>query len=75
MNPHLHRQISAKLERAKAAGLIRDYLISWVGFGGKLDPVVRGWKSAAQPDESVQRRIAALLAGLVSARNVKVRSE
>jgi hypothetical protein len=75
MNPQLHRKISDKLEAAKAAGLICDYLVSWVGFGGRLHPVVRGWKSAAQPDDTVQQRVAALLTGLVSARNIKVRSE
>jgi hypothetical protein len=75
MNPKLHHKIADRLEAAKAAGLICDYLVSWVGFGGRLDPVVSGWKSSAQPDESVQRRIAALLAGLVSEQNVRVRTE
>jgi hypothetical protein len=75
MNPTLHHKIADKLEGAKASGLICDYLVSWVGFGGKLDPVVSGWKSSAQPDESVQRLMAALLAGLVSEQNVRVRSE
>jgi hypothetical protein len=75
MNPTLHHKIAAKLEAAKASGLICDYLVSWVGFGGRLDPMVSGWKSSAQPDESVQQRMAALLVGLVSAQNVRVRSE
>jgi hypothetical protein len=75
MNPKLHDKIADKLEGAKASGLICDYLVSWVGFDGRLDPVVSGWKSSNHPDESVQRRIAALLAGLVSAQNVKVRTE
>jgi hypothetical protein len=73
MDPSLHRKIADRLERAKASGLIRDYLVAWVGRGGRLDPVVRGW-SSAQP-ESVQRRVAALLAGLVSAQNVRVRTD
>ena len=73
MDPSLHRKIADRLERAKASGLICDYLVAWVGRGGRLDPVVRGW-SSAQP-ESAQQRVAALLAGLVSAQNVRVRTE
>jgi hypothetical protein len=75
MNPTLHHKIADKLEGAKASGLICDYLVSWVGLGGNLDPVVSGWKSSAQPDESVQQLMAALLAGLVSEQNVRVRTE
>jgi hypothetical protein len=75
MNPKLHHKIADKLEAAKASGLIRDYLVSWVGFGGQLDPVVSGWKSPGQSDESVQQRITTLLSGLVSAQNVRVRTE
>ena len=75
MNPKLHYKIADKLEGAKASGLICDYLVSWVGFDGRLDPVVSGWKTSAQPDESVHQRMAALLAGLVSAQNVKVRTD
>jgi len=73
MDPSLHRKIADRLERAKASGLICDYLVAWVGRGGRLDPVVRGWSSAQA--ESVQRRVRALLAGLVSAQNVRVRTE
>jgi hypothetical protein len=75
MNPTLHHKIEDKLEAAKASGLICDYLVSWVGFGGRLDPVVSGWKNSAQPDESVQRLMVTLLTGLVSEQNVRVRTE
>ena len=47
MDPRIHSEIANKLERAKASGLICDYFVSWVGWGGRLDPVVRGWTNSA----------------------------
>lgn len=74
MDPRIHSEIANKLERAKAAGLICDYFVSWVGLGGRLDPVVRGW-THSKSAQAVRERIAALLSGLVSERNVRVAAE
>ena len=74
MDPRIHSEIASKLERAKASGLICDYFVSWVGWDGRLDPVVRGWTNAASA-QLVHERVAALLSGLVSERNVRVAAE
>jgi hypothetical protein len=74
MDPRIHSEIANKLERAKASGLIHDYFVSWVGWDGRLDPVVRGWTDSASA-QVVRERIATLLSGLVSERNVRVAAE
>lgn len=74
MDPRIHSEIANKLERAKASGLICDYFVSWVGWNGQLDPVVRGWTDSASA-QMARERITALLSGLVSERNVRVAAE
>lgn len=75
MDPRLHEEIAEKLERAKAAGLICDYFVSWVGLDGRLDPVVRGWTRSAASARTVRGRMAGLLDGLVSEGNIRVAAE
>jgi len=74
MDPRIHSEIADKLERAKDSGLICDYFVSWVGWDGRLDPMVRGWTHAPSA-QLVRERVADLLTGLVSERNVRVAAE
>jgi hypothetical protein len=74
MDPRIHNEIADTLERAKASGLICDYFVSWVGWDGRLDPMVRGWTNSSSA-QLVRQRVADLLTGLVSERNIRVAAE
>lgn len=70
-----HQEIADRLESVKSAGFISDYSVSWIGSGGRLDPVVRAWKSARMSESAVHSRLEAALLGLVQRQYLKVATE
>lgn len=70
-----HQEIASRLEGVKSAGFISDYCVSWIGSGGRLDPVVRAWKTARLSESAVMGRLETELMGLVRRRHLKVATE
>jgi hypothetical protein len=64
MHPN-QNAIFERLEVTKKFGLVSDYLVSWTGRSGRLDPKVTVWGKDGTPEDVVQHYIARLLKGLV----------
>jgi hypothetical protein len=60
------------LEVTKKFGLVSEYLVSWTGRSGRLDPKVTVWGKDGTPEDVVQHYIARLLKGLVPDRRIIV---
>jgi hypothetical protein len=65
-------EIFERLETTKKHGLLADYLVSWTGRSGRLDPKVTVWGKDGTPEDVVQNYIAQLLKGLVPDRKISV---
>jgi hypothetical protein len=63
-------RIAEKLECAKEGGRISEYLVSWRGSGGQLDPNVTVWTEP--DDDGIKHLIVRSLSGLVSSENIRV---
>jgi hypothetical protein len=64
--------IFERLETTKKFGLLSDYLVSWVGRAGRLNPKVTVWGKDGTPEDVVEHYVARLLKGLVSDRHIVV---
>jgi hypothetical protein len=62
--------IFERLETTKKFGLLSDYLVSWVGRAGRLNPKVTVW--GKEPEDVVEHYVARLLKGLVNDRHIVV---
>jgi len=63
-------RIAEKLESIKEVGHISEYLVTWRGSDGRLDPNVTVW---TEPEEDrVKPLIARCLSGLVPSENIHV---
>ena len=60
--------IFERLETTKKFGLLSDYLVSWVGRAGRLNPKVTVWGRDGTPEDVVEHYMARLLKGLVNDR-------
>lgn len=67
-----HMDIALRLEASKAAGLITDYFISWVGCDGAFTPVVRAWIDPAASEARARDCINTSLAGIIEASNLAI---
>ena len=61
-----------RLETTKKFGLLSDYLVSWVGRAGRLNPKVTVWGRDGTPEDVVEHYVARLLKGLVNDRDIVV---
>ena len=66
-------RIAAQLESMKQGGHISEYLLSWRGIGGRLDPNVTVW-SEPQGGE-LEQALARALAGLVPRESIQILAE
>jgi hypothetical protein len=66
------RPIVERLEAAKRAGVISEYLLRWRGNATLLMPKVTVWSSASIATGFVRHRIANLLHGFVGAKQIVV---
>jgi hypothetical protein len=66
------RPIVERLEAAKRAGVISDYLLRWRGNAAGLMPKVTVWSTASIASEFVRRRVEKLLCGFVGAKQIVV---
>jgi hypothetical protein len=66
------RPIVERLEAAKRAGVISEYLLRWRGNATALMPKVTVWSTASIASEFVRPRIANLLRGFVGAKQIIV---
>lgn len=73
MNAQVHFDILRRLDTIKSSGLIIDYLVSWVGFAGKLDPKVCSWTTSGRHIHAVRERVMSSLEGLVPTENIIVK--
>ena len=64
--------IFERLETTKKLGLLSDYLVSWVGRAGRLNPKVTVWGRDGTPEDVVEHYVARLLKGLVNDRHIVV---
>jgi hypothetical protein len=64
--------IFERLETTKKFGLLSDYLVSWVGRAGRLNPRVTVWGKDGTPEDVVEHYVARLLKGLVNDRHIVV---
>ena len=64
--------IFERLEVTKRFCLVSEYLVSWTGRSGRLDPKVTVWGKDGTPEDVVQHYIARLLKGLVPDRRIIV---
>src|SRR3954453_12658432 len=64
--------IFERLETTKKFGLLSDYLVSWVGRAGRLNPKVTVWGRDGTPEDVVEHYVARLLKGLVNDRHIVV---
>jgi hypothetical protein len=71
MHPN-QNAIFERLEVTKKFGLVSEYLVSWTGRSGRLDPKVTVWGKDGTPEDVVQHYIARLLKGLVPDRRIIV---
>jgi hypothetical protein len=71
MHPH-EAAIFERLETTKKFGLLSDYLVSWTGRAGRLDPKVTVWGNDGTPEDVVRQYVARLLRGFVSDRQITV---
>jgi hypothetical protein len=63
-------RIAEKLESIKQVGHISEYLVTWRGSGGQLDPNVTVW---TEPDDDrIKLLLARCLSGLVPSENIRV---
>ncbi len=67
--------IFERLEATKKFGLLSDYLVSWTGRSGRLDPKVTVWGNDGTPEDVVQDYISQLLKGLVPDRQISVAAD
>lgn len=67
-----HREIANVLDEVRDQGLISDYLVSWRGRDGRLEPKVAVWSDAESPAERVRDEILQSLLGLVPSRGIIV---
>ncbi len=65
-------KIAGRLARAKGRGLISDYLVSWRGRGGRLEPKVTVWRDAGVMSGELRDRLVRSLAGLVRSGHILV---
>ncbi len=68
-----HARITRFLETIKRNGLISEYLVSWNGRGGRLEPKVTVWhepRSVAR--HNVRNEVAQKLLGLVAANRINL---
>jgi hypothetical protein len=68
-------EIFERLETTKKHGLLSDYLVSWTGRSGRLDPKVTVWGKDGTPEDVVQNYISQLLKGLVPDRKISVAAD
>jgi hypothetical protein len=67
-----HSEIARRLEASKAAGLITDYFISWIGRDGAFTPLVRAWIDPAASEARARDQISTSLAGIIKASNLAI---
>jgi hypothetical protein len=65
-------RITRSLERIKRHGLISEYLVSWKGRGGRLQPQVTVWREATLGSHEIEGELARHLSGLVPSRRIVV---
>jgi hypothetical protein len=58
-------RITHSLEVIKEDGRISDYLVSWKGQGGSLEPSVTVWRKPSSIPEQIKGEIVETLFGLV----------
>jgi hypothetical protein len=66
------RPIVERLEAAKRAGMISEYLLRWRGNATALMPKVTVWSTASIASDFVRRRVEKLLSGFVGAKQIVV---
>jgi hypothetical protein len=68
-----HQQsIFDRLEAARSAGVISDYLLKWRGGPGGLRPKVTAWCAATTAGGFARAQLVLLLRGLVGAAQIVV---
>jgi hypothetical protein len=70
MDPRVHEEITRRLDAVKASGFISDYWVTWVGSGGKLEPVVRTWGSARATEKLTREMVTQALIDVVAEKNI-----
>lgn len=68
-------QIAKTLDGIKGDGLISDYLVTWSGQDGQLDPSVTVWSDEQRFVASIRDVVAKYLGGLVAADQIIVMEE
>jgi len=58
-------RITHSLEAIKENGQISDYLVSWKGQGGTLEPSVTVWRKPSAKSDQIKGEIVETLFGLV----------
>jgi hypothetical protein len=74
MHPN-QNAIFERLEVTKKFGLVSEYLVSWTGRSGRLDPKVTVWGKDGTPEDVLQHYIAQLLKGLVPDRRIVAQAD
>jgi hypothetical protein len=72
MNLQVQHEIERKLGSIKAAGLLSDYLVSWNGHNGALDPAVTVWRAGEISEREIKTLVANSLLGLVPDQKILV---
>ncbi len=65
-------QIAATLDLAKVQGLISEYLVSWRGAAGFLEPRVVVWSEPGAITDKLRGKLARQLFHLVPSENILV---
>lgn len=66
------RPIFDRLEAARKAGVISDYLLKWRGSPTGFAPKVTAWSAACVTGDFAHKRLVLLLRGLVGATQIVV---
>ena len=67
-----HDQIAGTLDLVKGQGLISEYLVSWRGRDGRLEPKVVVWSEAGTRPDTVRGKLIRSLLGLVPSRQILI---
>jgi hypothetical protein len=67
-----HDRIAGTLDLVKGQGLISEYLVSWRGHGGRLEPKVVAWSEAGTRPDTVRGKLIWSLLGLVPSKRILV---
>ena len=67
-----HDEIAGTLDRVKDQGLISEYLVSWRGRGGDLEPKLVVWSAAGTTPDRVRSSLVRSLVGLVPSTRILI---